>query len=206
MIVDLWRVKMFKKLWVQKKRPEGLYLITFKNGTRGYYDWKCHLDHREHKAKWIWLKTFPFANYGQFKDYDEWIKMVDEIIPVLTEVGGPVKDPARPLYANQDQFEVYKKFKESYFKTMEQNGAFSHGLPEKEEEDPILKLFNLWISNAQTQESIDNFITPMYGYTDLEVEDLGYLLEKAFRGGIEMFQVALQQESFEQSYEKLTGK
>ena len=206
MIVGLWRRKMFKKLWVQKKRPSGLYLITFKNGTRGYYNWEYYVDHQKHKAAWIWLKTFPFANYGQFKDYDEWIKMVDEIVPVLTEVGGPVKDFARPLYTNQDQFEVYKKFKERYFKTMEQNGAFSHGLSEKEEEDPILKLFNLWICNAQTQESIDNFITPMYGYTDLEVEDLGYLLEKAFRGGIEMFQVALQQESFEQSYEKLTGK
>ena len=202
---------MFKKLWAQKKRPEGLYLITFKNGTRGYYNWECHLAHQKHKAEWIWLKTFPFANYGQFKDYDEWIKMVDEIVPILTEVGGPVKDFARPLcerplYENQDQLEVYKKFKERYFKTMEQNGAFSHGLPEKEEEDPILKLFNLWICNAQTQGTIDNFITPMYGYADLEVEDLGYLLEKAFRGGIEMFQVALQQESFEQSYEKLTGK
>ena len=206
MIVGLWRRKMFKKLWVQKKRPEGLYLITFKNGTRGYYNWECHLAHQKHKAEWIWLKTFPFANYGQFKDYDEWIKMVDEIVPILTEAKGSVKDPTRPLCTNQDQFEAYKKFKESYFKTMEQNGAFGHGLPEKEEEDPILKLFNLWISNAQTQESIDNFITPMYGYTDLEVEDLGYLLEKAFRGGIEMFQVALQQESFEQSYEKLTGK
>ena len=206
MIVGLWRRKMFKKLWVQKKRPSGLYLITFKNGTRGYYNWEYYLDHQKHKAEWIWLKTFPFANYGQFKDYDEWVRMVDGIVPVLTEVGGPVKDFARPLYTNQEQFEVYKKFKERYFKTMEQNGAFSHGLPEKEEEDPILKLFNLWICNAQTQESIDNFITPMYGYTNLEVEDLGYLLEKAFRGGIEMFQVALQQESFEQSYEKLTGK
>lgn len=193
---------MFRKLKLQsKKRPTGLYLITFKNGTRGYYNWECHLDKRKCKVNWTWLKTFPFANYGQFKDYNEWLKMVDEVVPILTNS----KHSEEP-YFDRGQLDVYNNFRKQYLKVMEQNGTFAHGLPEKEEEDPILRLFNLWICNAQTQESIDNFITPMYGYTDLEVEDLGYLLEKAFRGGIEMFQVALQQESFEQSYEKLTGK
>lgn len=193
---------MFRKLKLQsKKRPTGLYLITFKNGTRGYYNWECHLDKQKCKVNWTWLKTFPFANYGQFKDYNEWLKMVDEVVPILTNS----KHSEEP-YFDRDQLDVYNNFRKQYLKVMEQNGAFAHGLPEKEEEDPILRLFNLWICNAQTQDSIDNFITPMYGYTDLEVEDLGYLLEKAFRGGIEMFQVALQQEGFEQSYEKLTGK
>lgn len=150
------------------RRKEGIYKLIFKDGTSGFYNWTILWDKNESKLKRFWLKTFPFTNYGNFEGKFE--RHIKKIIPLR-----------KGNYYDKEMFNELETYKHKYLKEIEANQAFRHYLPEKDEKDPVIRTFNIWINQARTQEMLSHWCEPMYGYIDLEVEDLGMVLEHCWK-------------------------
>ncbi len=173
-------------------RPTGLYKIIFKDGTFGYYDFRFQLtrDPQDNldlpKAATSWLKHFPFANYGNFKDQDTFVDNVKEVVPVSVSYESLDWDDAKEKFAElRKEYEQFKEFERRWFEVVQEQQVFGVNedntmLGDKE----IVHLYNLWINNAHTQAMLSNWCTPSYGYTDIEVEDLDMVLLHCFQDAI----------------------
>lgn len=172
---------MTKEEFYNKDWKPSLYKIIFDDSTFGYYDFKYQLardnDYSElPEVSYNWLKRFPFANYGNFKDEKPIWEHIVEIKPVYEYDGG-----------SKEERELFNEYKAKWFEVVQKEQVFGINEEAYKDNKEIVHLFNLWLNQIKTQEMLEDWCTPMFGYSDVEVEDLSMVLLHCFNDAISYY-------------------